>query len=105
MKVKVNGFGPSFVVEINKTATVESLKKKIEETTGLPPEQQRVLGGGKEFADGHHLFQYQLPDECFVFLTKRCPPTKDEESPVKDEEPPVSSHFQFESNILLALHI
>lgn len=59
IKVK-NLAGRIAQIEVNSEDTVERLKELIEEKEGIPPEQQRLIFGGRSIADEKKLSDYKI---------------------------------------------
>lgn len=50
--------------------TVEHLMSKVQERTEIPPEEQRILYGGKQLAPGRTLLDYNISKESTLHLGK-----------------------------------
>ena len=51
--------------------TVDEFKKLIEERTGLPPGEQRLIFEGKQLEDGKKLSMYRITKNATIFLVMR----------------------------------
>jgi len=63
--------GESFTVEVEISEPIEEVKKKIQDKTGLPPEQQRLIHAGTPMDDGGALSDYDIQNEATVYLIRR----------------------------------
>ena len=63
--------GETFVVEVEANEPIEEVKQKIQEKTGLPPEQQRLIHAGTLMHDGGFLSDYSIQKEATVYLVRR----------------------------------
>jgi ubiquitin-like protein Nedd8 len=59
IKVK-NLAGRIAQIDVNSEDTIQRLKELIEEKEGIPPEQQRLIFGGKAVADEKKLSDYKI---------------------------------------------
>lgn len=63
--------GKTISVEVEETDRIEDVKAKIEEKEGIPPEQQRLIFGGKQL-DGHKTLQdYAVEDGASLSMVLR----------------------------------
>lgn len=60
--------GKTMTVMVATSDTVESLLQKVEEKTGIPPSEQRILFAGKQLEPGRILADYNVEKESTLHL-------------------------------------
>lgn len=63
--------GKTLTLDLDPNDSIESVKTKIHDKEGVPPDQQRLVFGGKQLEDGHVLSDYDVKEESTVHLILR----------------------------------
>nr|8J0A_A Chain A, Ubiquitin variant R4 [synthetic construct]8J0A_B Chain B, Ubiquitin variant R4 [synthetic construct] len=63
--------GKIIKLEVNDDDTILNVKKKIEEKTGIPPEDQILIYKGKVLEDDKTLADYNIKENDTLYLVKR----------------------------------